>query len=372
MLGCEGVQLSRAASQLPLTVRDAIAQHLEGLPEATVALLRIAAVVGRDFDLGVLAIAQGGTPIEISSRLREAIEAGIVSPVHGDLQVYRFAHVLVRDVLYYGLGSQDRARLHECIGEALERISVGRAKPLAEVAFHYSEAAIEGNVDRAIVACCAAADSAREAVAYGEAVLHYQRALSVLDKFKSHASDQICSILLALGSDQVRSGDRDGAKVSFDRAARIAEKMGSSERVAVAALGISPGFFAVEAGVHDELLVTLLRRSQSRLGEAHLPLRALVLARLGMALFWTDVEGECAQLSREAWDIARSQGDPRLRLPVLMARWVSEWTPYAVDERSAIADEAVALAKSGGDKESLAVALLLGLGCSLETGRIAV
>jgi hypothetical protein len=140
--------------------------------------------------------------------------------------------------------------------------------------------------------------------------------------------------------------------------------------LAEAALGIAPGFFAVEAGVHDELLISLLRRAQLLLEEKQHSLRALVLARLAMALFWSDSEGECSALSREAWRIAESVGDPRLKLQVLMARWLAEWTPYNLAERHVVAEEAIALARSSGDKEVLVMALLYGLVDSLEAGEM--
>jgi DNA-binding winged helix-turn-helix (wHTH) protein/tetratricopeptide (TPR) repeat protein len=367
MLSRDGAELEQASSRLPSTVRDAIVQQLDGLSESTVLLLRAAAVVGREFRASILVDVQRVAPVEISGCLDEAIEAGILSQA-GDS--YRFSHVLVRDVLYQSLGRSERARLHAAVGEALERSSLCGTKPLAEIAFRYAEAAIDGNVGRAVLACRAAADQSREAVAYSEAVGHHRRALEMLERYTPDDSEQICSVLLALGSDQVRTGDRNGAKVSFDLAARIAEAMGLPERVAEAALGISPGFFAVEAGAHDELLVTLLRRSQGRLGPEQVDLKALVLARLGMALFWTDSDGESGRLSLAAWEIARERSNPHLKLQVLLARWLAEWGPYAVDDRRRIAEQAIALAREVANRESLAVALLLGLVGALESGAI--
>jgi len=366
----DGDSVEQAAAQLPATARDAIGQQLQGIGAEALSLLRTASVIGREFEGRIIARAHRLTITQVAAALGEAVEAGVVLAVAGETDTFRFMHALVREVLYQSLSSEERARLHDAVGQALEDHSIARTARLAEIAVHYSEAAHLGNVDRAIEACSAAAEAARKAVAYADAVKHYERALEVLETHKPSEEGRICSLLLSIGGDQVRGGDRDGAKKSFDRAARIAEAISAPRAIAEAALGVAPGFFSVEAGVHDELLIGMLRRARVQLGDNHDPLRALVLARLGMALFWSDSDGQCAALSREAWKIVRAIDDRRLRLQVLMARWLAEWTPYEVDERCTIANEAIALARAVGDKEVLAVAIVFGLVGLFERGRL--
>nr|PZN73600.1 MAG: hypothetical protein DIU57_19835 [Pseudomonadota bacterium] len=365
----DGAGLRDAARSLPATVRDAILDQLRNLSPEVQEALDVASVVGREFDVPILARVLGPSALEITRALEEAVEAGVVT-AREEAGRFRFVHVLVRDVLYEGLGSDRRARLHKAVGEALERIGIYRDGRISEIAVHFSEAAVLGDVGKAVSLCSQAAAAARSAVAYGEAAELGKRALRILEQFIPEDERAICSQLLALGFDQVRAGDRGGAKVTFERAARLAERNREPERVAEAALGVAPGFFAVEAGVHDDLLISLLKRAQGCLRPDQHGLRALVAARLGMALFWSAQDGQSAVLSREAWQICGSSRDPMVRLLVLMARWLAEWMPYEVDSRTAIAQEALQLARSIGDDELLCMALLYGIVGALENADI--
>ena len=60
-----------------------------------------------------------------------------------------FAHALIRDTLYRGLGAARRARLHQLIGEALEAPAGHAAElPLADLAYHFSNAAAASRARR--------------------------------------------------------------------------------------------------------------------------------------------------------------------------------------------------------------------------------
>lgn len=215
----DGIDLSDAARVLPVTARDAIAQHLKGLRAETLELLTTASVIGRQFPIALLARVTCAVPVSVAGVLLEAVDAGVVLEAPGERGGYRFTHALVRDVLYQGLGSEERAILHGAVGRALDA-DAARDSHLAEVAFHFGEAAALGSADIAIARSSEAAESARRAVAYDEAVRHRRRALRVLEEHGEGGQGQVCSILLDLGADLLRSGDREKAKHAFDRAAR--------------------------------------------------------------------------------------------------------------------------------------------------------
>lgn len=369
LLRREGFQPSSLARTLPPTVRDALLEQLRGISVRCARILNVASVIGREFSSGIVVHAVGLTSVDVARALEEAVEAGVISAVAGCSRVFKFKHALVREVLYQRLDAEERARLHLAVGEALLRIG-SRSDIIAEVAVHFAEAAVLGDVSLAVATCCEAAELARKAVAYAEAVRCYQRALSVVEQHAPSDLRQKCVLLLALGSDQVRNGDRRAAKVAFERAAALADALKAPELLAEAALGVAPGLFAVEAGVFDELLVSLLQRSLRLLRADQVALRALVLSRLGMALFWSDQGQESARLSGEAWRIAAKAEDPALRLQILLGRWLAEWEPYATEHRERIAKEALALARVVQDRELLAMSLLYGLVVALERGAL--
>ena len=105
-------------------VRAAIALHVAALPEDTRDLLAVASVFGDDFPLRALALALGVAPAVAVDRLDAAVRGNVVrkSGPTGTEERLRFAHALVRDVLYKGLTASERARLHGAVGEALARL----------------------------------------------------------------------------------------------------------------------------------------------------------------------------------------------------------------------------------------------------------
>ena len=108
----------RAAKGVPSGVRDVLRRRLGGLPEAAGAILLVAAVVGREFDLDVVAAVSG---LDGDAAL-DAVEAALLSGlVVEDTAVgrFRFGHALVREAIYYEVSGLRRARMHARVAEAL-------------------------------------------------------------------------------------------------------------------------------------------------------------------------------------------------------------------------------------------------------------
>jgi tetratricopeptide (TPR) repeat protein len=370
LLSREQSRIDQISRRLPATIRDAIARQIEGLSVDATQVLVTAAVVGREFEPWLVGRALDLNRNEIARHLREAAIAQVVERIDRDHGRWRFSHALVRDVLYQSLENDRREMLHAAVGNIIDGMAAVRRERLPEVAHHLIEAVSLCGAERAIDITCEAASAASESLAYEEAADFYRRALQVAESSLVDGSERQCSILLRLGEEQLRSGNREGAKQSFERAARIADSIGAPELLAAAAIGVAPGFFAVEAGVPDDFLVSLLRRALQSLGDGEDEWRALVMARLGAALFWSEDGQEGVELSRRAWELADRLGNPVLRLQVVLARWLAEWTPSAVDERRELASAAVELARSMNSKEALVIALLHRCVGELECGEM--
>ncbi len=276
----------RAAGErasLPEGIRDAVIRQLDGLPEATRSLLAAAAVIGRDFVLPLLAAAADRDPETVLAALEPALKARVVLEASDVLGRYRFAHVLVRDALYEALDASRRAALHRKVGEVLDQLYDSELEPrLAEIAYHFLQAVPIGEQARAVQFSTRAARWASEHLAYEEAVHHYRNALHVLSGFKSNEEER-CDLLLALAEAEIRAGLRNEGKASFQKAAVLARRLNTPERLARAALGIAPGFFAIEGGVYDEVLVGLLEEALNALKPEQKELRAQLKARLSLA-----------------------------------------------------------------------------------------
>src|SRR5690606_19831121 len=107
-----GTGLRDVARSLPVTVRDAILEQLRDLRPDVQETLKAASVAGRQFDVSILARATSRAAIEVRLALEDAVDAGVVA-MHDEPGIFRFVHVLVRDVLYEDLASDERARLHK-------------------------------------------------------------------------------------------------------------------------------------------------------------------------------------------------------------------------------------------------------------------
>ena len=315
--------------------------------------------------------------------LDEAVAARLIAPVPQRVGLYSFSHALIRETLYETLSMAERVRLHRHIGEALEELyrtdvalpsvvnpeqisstssghvplassgqgpSTGSGQALAELAAHFFLAAPGGDVDKAISYARRAGERAITLLAYEEAVSHYERALQALT-LKGPDEVLRCELLLALGEALWRAGENLRARDIFEQAAQAAQALGAAELLAQAALGF--GNVRAETGVVDEALVEILEAAQAALGNDASALRAKVLARLAMALYFTRSEEHRNTLSVQALAIARQVGDRGALAFTLLARHFVLWGPGNIEDRLAIATEAIRLAEEAGDRDTM-------------------
>src|SRR5205809_548459 len=151
-----------------------------------------------------------------------------------------------------------------------------------------------------------------------------------------------------------RIGDGHGARETFRQAAEIARRVGDPALLARSALGFAgegSRLLWVRSGVVDQPRIELLQEALDGLGERDPGLRARLLARLAINLYWAPEPERVLALSEEAVTLARQLGDPRDLAAVLRARWIALWRPETAEERLAIADEIVRLGERTADRE---------------------
>jgi tetratricopeptide (TPR) repeat protein len=108
--------LAGAGDELPTTVQDAVAQRVDALGPDVAATLRVAAVLGMDCDIELIAQLTERGAVEVLGHLESAAESGLLSE-RGPGFVFR--HGLVRDALDAGTGTARRALLHRHAAHAL-------------------------------------------------------------------------------------------------------------------------------------------------------------------------------------------------------------------------------------------------------------
>ena len=197
-------------ADVPETVEDAVLARLARRTEAAASVARAGAVIGRSFDLELLASVTGQAPDDLSAPLAELADHFILLPAHAPGR-YGFRHGLICDAIYADIPEPERRRLHSRIAEAANgRSDVGAD---AFLALHYERA---GRRDEAFGAALAAADAASALSSHAEARELYACALRTAPTDQDPATR--ARILEAYGSSAAATDDNEAASEAFDRA----------------------------------------------------------------------------------------------------------------------------------------------------------
>ncbi len=177
--------------RIPPGITGAVHQRLTRLAPEVVDQLQTAAIIGRTFDVTVLAAAEQHAAESVEAGLGAAVRAKLIRA--DEAGTYTFQHDKIRECLYAEIAPARRQRLHEAIGRALEaRGTHDNLQGLAVLAFHFVRS---GDRERGAMYSSRAAEKALSAYAAEEALAHYRAALALLPP-----DDNRCgSLLLGLG-----------------------------------------------------------------------------------------------------------------------------------------------------------------------------
>lgn len=173
--------------------------------------------------------------------------------------------------------------------------------------------------------------------------------------------------MLALGEAHHNTGNRAAAREAYARAAAIARRLGHAEMLARAALGYA-GIVIGVAVDHDS--VALLDEALAALGPHDTGLRAMLLARLAMELFFAPSPERRSAASADAIATAQRAGDVLAMVHAFEARHFAVWGPDSVVERLALADEMIRWAAVINNVDLVMHGHNLRIGDLLELGRI--
>jgi DNA-binding SARP family transcriptional activator/tetratricopeptide (TPR) repeat protein len=333
---------------VPESIREAIGRRLERIGERAGRALSLAAVIGREFELGVLARAADLPTDELEQAMERALAVGLLHEEPRPAGRYAFSHALVREALYAELSLARRVRLHARIAHALEQLDPEvPERRLEEIAHHLYEAAPGGEARKAVEYAMRAAARAMTRLAYEDAAAHCTRALALLDEEGFDDPTRRCELLLALGEARLRTGEREAAREAFLAAANLARRRGDAEGLARAALGHSG--LAVTIIAVDRDSVRLLQNALAL--DPPRALQARLLARLAIETYYGSTPERRKSVGDEAVEIARAAGDDSALVDALNARHVALWSPAYLPERLETAAEMIEVAVRVGDLE---------------------
>jgi predicted ATPase len=361
LMGSDHHGIGGGATSIPDGVRNVVERRLARLPQACHNLLGLAAVVGQESDVSLLASVSDLPEPVVFELLDEAGRARVTLPSGGAVPGVRFTHDLFRETLYEGLTGDQRVELHRRVGVALEqRRAAGSAVSPAELAHHVLRGC-QGADDRGRAARYSldAALDALGRLALREGLAHAERALTTLEQIAAPDEEDLLEALLVLAETERRAGELERARGSYARATALARRLGASEGLSRAALGVHQ--LGGDYGEAHETTRALLEEAALALADATGPTKARVLAALARQCYHDRRRGSLdpGHLAAEAVEVAQAAGDPATLAFALWARYDTAWEPGTARQRAEIAERMESVALAAGDLELRAQARLM-------------
>ena len=300
---------------LPDSVRDVVRARLVRLGNDAERALSLASVIGFEFDLDLLTEATGIPEDSLLDLLDMARTAALVRDLPEGDSRYSFVHPLIQHLVYEELGPARQARFHRIIGEALEGLCGDKPGHRAgELARHWVNATKVVDLVKAIDYSRQAADVALAALAPDDALGYYTQALDLLERLDDPDPLRELDLMIGLGTAQRQTGDAR-FRETLVGAARLAESIGETARLVVAAVANDRGTFST-IGQLDQEKVEILEHAIELTPERDRD-RALLLALLCSELTVGSPLERRAQLAEEAIAIAEAGNDSAVIISVL-------------------------------------------------------
>ena len=355
-----------AEAVAPTAVHDVVTRRVDRLPEDGRSLLRWAAVIGREFELSVLAEVAGVPEDDVLDLLDPALAAGLVR--EEGIGRYVFGHALVRDTVYGAWSATRRARAHARVAEVLEEYA-GRE---TEVARHWLDAG-PAHVGRAWrAASVAATEVMRTRNAYGVAGDLLASALASLEQDPEATLEERYRLLMERTDTHRWQGDWISLLDTAMAAIEVADRLDDVRRLADAASSMTVGALwqSPAHGADHPVVVAALRRVLDELPAGEQERRCRAMVALAAEAYYTSTPAEREALVGEALALARGLGDDALLLHTTLIGFVATWRPATAEQRLALGLEATELAARLGDERSLVIAQTLTAVAHGELGQV--
>jgi DNA-binding SARP family transcriptional activator len=353
---------------LPPSVRTVIGTRVSRLGDEAINVLSTASVIGRDFDLDLLAETTTVEEDELIDLLDAAQHVAVVHELPDAPGRYSFSHALVQHTLYDDLGATRRTRMHQAVGEAIERLyGENNEARLGELARHFLLATRPIDASKAIAYAQRAGEAALAALAPDDAVDHFAQALELVGQ-GAHVEPAVhIDLLLGLGTAQRQAGIPAFREILLE-AARRARELGDTGRLAASALANSRGWFS-SLGQVDGEKVEMIEAALEALPVTDSSARARLLATLCAELsFHSPLEHRLA-LANEAKAMARRLGDRATLLEAVCRCSGAIRVPSTLATELADHAEAIAAAQDLADQVGLLYAASLGYALAVKAGQ---
>jgi tetratricopeptide (TPR) repeat protein len=334
------------ASSLKSPALEPPTSSLSELSSSGREFLNVAAVLGDDFELDVLASICSLDQFDLLNSLDEARRAGILEPHADHGGRYRFRETLVRQFIYRHLSSHRRVELHGQAADALETID-GKAAGIAAEIVEHLQRARDGSHNNS----------------------------DVPNGFDSDAegarTDSRLNYLIRLGLSQARAGHFKASLKTLLQAGAMAQRAGNAYLLARAVVA-APVQLLPLPGSHNPAVALLARSALSMDQNLKPDLQARLLARIAGELSSIPAAFKRAEmLIAEALEIVAGCCS-EVQLQVLIYRDLLLRNPLSVDQRIANSYLIDELAAAVGDPVAVHFGSFSRAAAYLERGEISL
>ena len=297
--------------RIPEGVREAVGARLDRLTEECNQVLRIAAVIGREFEFALLAVLSSELADDaLLDLVEEAIDDEEVEEASGPGERYEFSHALIQQTLAEELSTGRRVRLHSRIVSAIEELYTDRIDDhVAALAHHSAEAETVVGEDKLTRYSLQAGEEALRGYAFEEAIAYFERGLEARDP--ENKDRRRADLLFGIGRAQAATlfdDDLQVAVTTLINAFDIYDELGDSENA------ITVAEYPIPSAIQLRGVVSLTERALALVPEdSHAAGR--LLSRHGL---WISIEqGDYDTASRvleQALAIARRESDQQLEM----------------------------------------------------------
>ena len=205
--------------EIPQSVKVALQARISTMPEEHQEALRMAAVMGREFDYDTLAAASELEETALIEALEIAERSQLIEEAGGVR--FEFVHALIPSTLVESMHTLRRRIMHREAAAAIEKL---RPEDYEALAHHFGEA---GNDEQALKYYVLAGDQAAKAFANQDAESHFRGALNL-----AKDNGQRADLLSAIGTAVASQGRFDEAVETWNSAIEIYETLEQLDRAA--------------------------------------------------------------------------------------------------------------------------------------------
>ena len=328
---------------IPHAVQDVVRRRTSRLPPDTQSLLTAAAVIGRRFDLDVLAGVVELDVAEALGRLEPALDDGLVEVDDGRAGRFAFSHALVSSTLAAELNAGRLAALHARTTDVIERLRADDLEPwVADLAYHASEGLVAGTAPQALAYARRAAAAADAAQSSADVALQLQRAVAAAALVPDFPGPERRELLVRLGMAWRETGAPE-ARSTLVEAARLAEVHDDPHALAAILdhLDADSLWAGYDWNLHDPQVVAAVERALARTELSHRDRTVLTMVLAGELTYVDNARSN--QLFADADSMADGLDDGVLAARILLRWFWSVSGPSGNAARASIGDRLIAL-----------------------------